>query len=89
MKYSNQEIAARKQVAMSAANFYVTAGFRHVTMSITTTHAEVTLFLDKRDELEEAIQMSKPFMLDGTSRESDKGTTSVGDNYYYLTLEWL
>lgn len=89
MKYSEKEIAARKQVAMCAGNFFVTAGYRHVTLSLTTTMAEVTLFLDSADEVTAAEQLSKPFMIDGASRETGEGCTAVGDHYYYMTLEWL
>lgn len=89
MKYSEKEIAARKQIAMAAGNFFVSEGFRHVTISMTRNGADVTLFLDFADEVIAAEQLSKPFMLDGASRRSEEGCTSAGDHYYYLTLEWL
>ena len=89
MKYSEKEIAARKQMAMCAGNFFVTAGYRHVTISLTTIRAEVTLFLDSADEVTVAEQLSKPFMIDGASTESGEGCTAAGNHYYYLELEWL
>lgn len=89
MKYSEKEMAARKQMAMAAANFFVNEGFVHVTVSITRIRAEVTVFLDSTDLLSAAEHQSMPFMIDGASRESGEGVTAVGDHYYYLTLEWL
>ena len=89
MKYSEKEIAARKQIAMTAANFFVNEGFNHVTMSITRIRAEVTLFLDFSASLEVAKQLSKPFMIDGAAMEAGEGITEGDNHYYYLTLEWL
>ena len=74
---------------MAAANFFVNEGFEHVTVSITRTRAEVTLFLDSAALLSAAEQQSKPFMLDGTSMKSGEGCTGVYGQYYYLELEWL
>lgn len=89
MKYSEKEMAARKQMAMAAANFFVNEAFVHVTVSITRIRAEVTVFLDSTDLLSAAEHQSKPFMIDGASTKSGEGCTAVGDHYYYLTLEWL
>lgn len=89
MKYSEKETAARKQMAMAAANFFVNEGFEHVTVSITRIRAEVTLFLDSAALLSAAEQQSKPFQIDGTSTNTGEGRTAVGDHYYYLELEWL
>ena len=89
MKYSEKEIAARKQMAMAAANYLINQGFRHVTVSITRIRAEVTLFFDSADEATEAEQLSKPFIIDGASSEIGNGGTAAGDHYYYLELEWL
>ena len=89
MKYTEKEIAARKQMAMAAANFFVNEGFEHVTVSITRIRAEVTLFLDTAGLLSVAEQQSKPFLIDGVSKETGEGPTA-GDNHdYYMELEWL
>lgn len=82
-------MAARKQMAMAAANFFVNGGFDHVTVSITRIRAEVTLFLDSAALLAAAEHQSNPFMIYGASRKSGENVTAVGDHYYYLTLEWL
>lgn len=89
MKYSEKEIAARKQMAMAAANFFVNGGFEHVTVSITRIRAEVTLFLDSSALLSAAEQQCKPFMIDGASQVSGEDNAGVDNHYYYLTLEWL
>ena len=89
MKYSEKEIAARKQMAMAAANFFVNEGFDNVEVSITRIRAEVTLFLDSASLLSAAEHQIKPFMIDGASQESGEGNTGVYGHYYYLTLEWL
>ena len=89
MKYTEKEIAARKQMAMAAANFFVNEGFEHVTVSITRIRAEVTLFLDTAGLLSVAEQQSKPFLIDGVSKETGEGTTAGDNHYYYMELEWL
>lgn len=89
MNYSEKEMAARKQIAMAAANFFVNEGFEHVTKSITRTRAYVTLFFDSAALLSAAKQQCNPFMIDGASQEYDEGITESDDHYYYLTLEWL
>ena len=89
MKYSEKEIAARKQIAMAAANFFVNEGFEHVTVSITRNRAEVTLFLDSAVLLSAAEEQCKPFMIDGASMKSGEGCTANYGQYYYLELEWL
>lgn len=82
-------MAARKQMAMAAANFFVNEGFEHVTVSITRTRAEVTLFFDSEALRSAAEQQSKLFMMDGASREVGEDCTKIGGHYYYLELEWL
>ena len=89
MKYSEKEMTARKQMAMAAANFLINQGFVHVTVSITITRAEVTLFFDSAALLSAAKQQVMPFMIDGASLEAGEDTTKCGDHFYYLTLEWL
>lgn len=89
MKYSEKETAARKQMAMAAANFFVNEGFEHVTVSITRISAEVTLYFDTEAYRSCAEQLSKPFMIDGASTQVGEGCTAVGNHYYYLELEWL
>lgn len=89
MKYSEKEMAARKQMAMAAANFFVNEGFDHVMVSITRIRAEVTLFLDSAALLSAAEQQCKPFMIDGASTEVGEDCTADGNYYYYLELEWL
>lgn len=89
MKYSEKEMAARKQMAMAAANFFVNEGFEHVTASITRIRVEVTLFFDSEDLRSAAEHQSKPFMIDGASTKVGEGCTNIGDHYYYLKLEWL
>lgn len=89
MKYSEKEIAARKQIAMAAANFLINQGFVHVTVSITRIRAEVTSFFDSAALLSAAKQQVMPFMIDGASLYSKEDFTEKGDHFYYLTLEWL
>lgn len=89
MKYSEKEIAARKQMAMAAANFFVNEGFEHVTVSLTRIRADVTLFLDSAALLSAAEQQCKPFMIDGASTNIGECITAVGNHYYYLELDWL
>lgn len=76
-------------MAMAAANFLINQGFVHVTVSITSTRAEVTLFFDSAALLSAAKQLVMPFMIDGAAMESGENCTDVGNHYYYLTLEWL
>ena len=89
MKYSEKEMAARKQMAMAAANFLINQGFVHVTVSITRTRAEVTSFFDSAVLHSAAEQQIKPFMIEGAALKAGEDTTAVGDHFYYLTLEWL
>ena len=89
MKYSEKEIAARKQLAMAAANFFVNEGFDHVTVSITRTRAEVTQLRDFSDELEAAKKQVQPFIIDGASQKTGEDTTECGGHFYYLEMEWL
>ena len=89
MKYSEKEIAARKQMAMAAANFFVNEGFEHVTGSITRIRAEVTLFLDSAVLLRVAEQQSIPFLIDGVGMKSGEDTTEYDNRFYYMELNWL
>ena len=76
-------------MAMAAANFLINQGFVHVTVSITSTRAEVTLFFDSAALLSAAKQQVMPFMIDGASQKAGEDTTAVVDHFYYLELKWL
>ena len=88
MKYTdNNEIVARKQLAISAATFLVVAGFEHVTMTITSISAEVTMFADTEEEVKDAVKKCQPFIIDGAGYTFNKGY--VNRDFYYVTMTWL
>lgn len=88
MKYTdNNEIVARKQLAIAAATFLVVAGFEHVTMTITSVSAEVTMFADTEEEVKDAVKKCRPFLPDGAGYTFNKGY--VNREFYYVTMEWL
>lgn len=89
MKYTNNEIVARKQLAIAASTYLVVAGFDHVTMSITTYSADVTVFTDTEEQVKDAAKKCRPFIPDGAGYSIKKSHTEGRGDFYYLTIEWL
>ena len=89
MTYSEKESAAKKQVAISAVSYFVSQGANHVTLSLTSITARMTVFCETFEEAQEYEQQSSIFMLDGTLRQIRELPITDDEIIYTLELDWL
>lgn len=89
MKYSEKEIAARKQVAIAAVSYYASQGDIHVTLSLSTVTANMTVYGETMEEVLEYERQSSTFILDGTSRQIREIPISDNETFYSLNIDWL
>ena len=69
MKYSSEEMASRRILALGLATLYSMKGYRHVTYSGFLYGSEVTVYVDTIEEAKKAELESRTHRLDGCSSQ--------------------
>lgn len=87
MRYTKEESDSRKVIAIGLATYYTLRGYRHVTLSCFGDGAEVTIYVDTKEELEKAEKESRMSILDGCTMQTKEWDNEIG-HYYSYSVEY-
>lgn len=87
MRYTKEESDSRKVLAIGLATLYTLKGYRHVTLSCYREGAEVTIYVDTKEELEKAEQESMMSIVNGCSSHKREWDNENG-HYYSYSVEY-
>lgn len=87
MEYLEEEVASRRVIALGLATFYTMKCYEHVNLSCYKYGADVTLFIDTRDEAEKALEEAKNYVVEDCSTEIVEWNNESG-HYYSLEIKY-
>lgn len=83
MKQLDEQIAARRVIALGLATYYTMRGYRHVNLSAFSGGAEVTVFVDTEEEAQRAKEESKPNLIEDCKCEIRQWENECGEYFTY------
>lgn len=87
--YSEKEKSARKQVAIVAVSYFTNQGVQHISLSLSTFTAKMTIFCKSKKEAEDYEKESNTFILEGTIRQIRELSLSENEIIYTLDIDWI